>query len=49
MMVWTTVGGERNSMDDKLNKLKLLYGGAVSEVVKDEIYEVDLKHTIYSL
>ena len=32
-------------MDDKLNKLKLLYGGAVSEVSKGEIYEVDLKHT----
>ncbi len=39
-----TVGGEQNSMEDKLSKLKLMYGGAVSEVAKGEIYEVNLEY-----
>jgi hypothetical protein len=43
-MVQITVGGEQNSMEDKLSKLKLMYGGAVSEVAKGEIYEVNLEY-----
>jgi hypothetical protein len=31
-------------MEDKLSKLKLMYGGAVSEVAKGEIYEVNLEY-----